>query len=376
MIQTMKTKQPLVSILTITYNQEKYIRQALESFIAQKTDFDFEVIVADDNSSDKTPKIIQEFTDLHPTIFKPILREKNIGAVPNMIDVLRRAKGKYIAVCEGDDYWTDPHKLQKQVDFLEENPGYSVCFHLVRVIFEDNLGDEYTFPGVKDTTWYTKEELLKTNYIPTNSVVYRKQKYDHLPTNVMPFDWYLHLYHAKFGEIKLINKTMSVYRKHKGGIWWEYDQNRDEIWRHHGISYLSLLEEELKLYAENDTYRKIILQSIDDMLGTLINIDEKYGSALFDEALTSYPDKQKPFIINQHKKLEETEKKLRSLTSELLEVGDQRGALMAHNNELTAQIKQLTTQLDKIQQELATIKNTKTWRTRAKLVHIKSKVKK
>jgi glycosyltransferase involved in cell wall biosynthesis len=98
---------PKVSIISTTYNHEKYIRAALDGFIAQKTNFSFEVIIADDHSKDKTPKIIQEYADKYPHLIKTIIRSKNMGVVANMVDVLQRARGKYIAICEGDDFWTD-----------------------------------------------------------------------------------------------------------------------------------------------------------------------------------------------------------------------------------------------------------------------------
>src|SRR4051794_36797472 len=111
------TRHPKVSVVTITYNLEAYIREALDSFLAQVTDFDFEVIVADDCSSDATPQIVEEYARAHPGVFKPILRRKNIGAQPNSVSSLMAATCDYVALCEGDDFWTDPAKLQKEADF-------------------------------------------------------------------------------------------------------------------------------------------------------------------------------------------------------------------------------------------------------------------
>ncbi|MCF6185625.1 MAG: glycosyltransferase, partial [Bacteroidales bacterium] len=115
-----------VSILMLTYNHEKFIAQAIESVLMQKVSFNYELIIGDDCSQDNTQKIIREYQKKHPDIIKPVLRTKNIGANNNFVDIFKKATGKYIALLEGDDYWTDPNKLQKQVDFLEANPEYGI----------------------------------------------------------------------------------------------------------------------------------------------------------------------------------------------------------------------------------------------------------
>ncbi len=125
---------PLVSICCITYNHESYIRDAIEGFLMQKTTFPFEIIIHDDASTDDTAKIIQEYANQYPELFVTILQKENQwskGIRPSPTYVWPRARGKYIALCEGDDYWTDPYKLQKQVDFMKENPDCSLCFHNV-----------------------------------------------------------------------------------------------------------------------------------------------------------------------------------------------------------------------------------------------------
>ena len=125
----MKAKKTIVSIVCITYNHEAFIAKALEGFISQKTDFPFEAIIAEDCSSDNTRKIIKDYTLKFPHIIKPIYREKNIGALPNYYDALSKVKGQYVAICDGDDYWTDEYKLKKQVEFLDDHPDYAMCCH-------------------------------------------------------------------------------------------------------------------------------------------------------------------------------------------------------------------------------------------------------
>ena len=133
MIKNKDNQQPLmVTIRCIAYNQERYIRDCLEGFVMQKTNFRFEAIVHDDASTDGTAAIIKEYAEKYPDIIKPILETENQyskhdGSLQRIM--AEGCKGKYVAFCEGDDYWTDPLKLQKQVDFLESHPDYSLCFH-------------------------------------------------------------------------------------------------------------------------------------------------------------------------------------------------------------------------------------------------------
>lgn len=118
MVDPTATDSPKVSIVSISYNQEEYIREALDGFAAQRTEFPVEVIIADDASTDATPRIIGEYAARYPQLFRPILRQTNIGVHANFKDVLSAARGEYLALCEGDDYWTDPLKLSKQVKYL------------------------------------------------------------------------------------------------------------------------------------------------------------------------------------------------------------------------------------------------------------------
>ena len=127
----MNGTKPIVSICCITYNHENYIRDAIEGFLMQKTTFPIEIIIHDDASTDKTAEIVKSYAEKHPDLILPILQAENqySKGIPISTYAYPKARGKYIAFCEGDDYWTDPYKLQKQVDFLESNPDCSWCFH-------------------------------------------------------------------------------------------------------------------------------------------------------------------------------------------------------------------------------------------------------
>ena len=143
-----KTDSPKVSIVTTTHNQEAYVRRAFDSFVAQQVDFPVEIIVADDASTDSTPAIIREYAERYPHLFRPIFRPENLGLNRNLVGALAIARGEYIALCEGDDYWVDPLKLSKQVVFLDGNPQTAVCFHPVRVVWEDGHAKDSTFPDL------------------------------------------------------------------------------------------------------------------------------------------------------------------------------------------------------------------------------------
>jgi glycosyltransferase involved in cell wall biosynthesis len=341
---------PKVSIISTTYNHEKYIGKALDSIIMQKTNFDYELIIADDCSTDKTPDILREYAKKYPKIIRPILRKKNLGVVANFMSVLRSARAPYIAVCEGDDYWTDPHKLQQQVDFLEKNPDYALCFHPVRVVHEGNATDEYIYPKQDMKSRFGLEELLKQNFIQTNSVMYKRQAYDNMPEDIMPLDWYLHLYHAQFGKIGFINEVMSVYRRHPGGLWWDSTENIDAIWKKYGIAHLALYIELQKLCGDKKEYRDIIDAHISKMLDNIIKVDRKTKSQLVKKAITAFPDQVENFLMSQNNGLEkkaaqllEKEKKIESL-----------GQAEQHKDQLVRQK----------EQEIKMIKSSRFWKLR------------
>src|SRR5690606_16372266 len=138
---TNQSELPLVSICCITFNHVNFIRDAIDGFLMQKTDFPFQILIHDDASTDGTEEIIREYESNHPDIIKPIYETENQyvkGRKGSRTFNFPRAKGKYIAMCEGDDYWIDSLKLQKQVDFLEANPTFSGTFHETRVTIENN----------------------------------------------------------------------------------------------------------------------------------------------------------------------------------------------------------------------------------------------
>jgi glycosyltransferase involved in cell wall biosynthesis len=299
------SKKPLVSIVTITYNHEKYIRETLESFLAQQVNFQFEIIIADDCSTDTTPKIISEYAKKYPEIFKPILRKKNIGAVPNSVSSLQVANGTYVALCEGDDYWTDPKKLQKQVDFLESNKDFALCFHPVRVFFENEEQKEYISPDVSKQASFTTDELIRRNFIQTCSVMYRRRDYNNLPNNVMPFDWYLHLYHAQQGKIGFIEDIMGAYRRHAGGAWWGSQNSLEAVLKKYSLQWIALNAEALKLYGSDKGRRELIEGALITLYNLLADVDKREKKALLKGAFEAYPDYALLYADNLRQQVEQ-----------------------------------------------------------------------
>ena len=208
-----------VTIISVSYNHEKFIRQTLESFVSQRTNFPFEVFIADDASTDKTTDIIKEFSINYPNIIKPTLREKNLGIYNNSIQILKQIKSQYVALCDGDDYWTDPLKLQKQVDFLDSHPDYSICFCYTKAFFEDKSHPDYIIPDPKI------KNLSSIDYMQTCSVMYRwrfndKEKIeDFFTKDIYPPDYFLNFFHSQKGKIGFIPEIMAAYRICSSGIY-------------------------------------------------------------------------------------------------------------------------------------------------------------
>lgn len=227
-----------VSILCPTYNQEKYIRQSLEGFVMQKTNFPFEVIVHDDASTDKTPKIIKEYAEKYPNIIKPIYQKENqySKGVQIIVECLfPKARGKYLAFCEGDDFWIDENKLQLQYDIMEKNSNCHFCFHTVRAIFENGKKMNRTYPNFNlQQKLMSAEEVLKIiclkDYsIQTSSYFLRRNDYKNYITDFMKIrqifrrcgigDQPILLYFSSLDKIYYINKVMSKYRVNSLGNW-------------------------------------------------------------------------------------------------------------------------------------------------------------
>jgi len=233
-----------LTVLTMTYNHEKYIAECMESVLAQKTSFPVQHIVLDHHSTDSTPEIITTYAQKYSSI-RPVLLSFRRHP-ENITGLFLRCRTKYAALCDGDDYFIDPSKLQKQVDFLENHPRCSLCFHPVAVVFE-NGQQPGVFPPLKMLPRGIREEyhladLFKGNMIQTNTVVYRWRFQKGLPDwfrpDLCPGDWYWHLLHAEQGRIGFLPDIMSVYRRHANALYKDSFVNQVEHRKIHGMAEL------------------------------------------------------------------------------------------------------------------------------------------
>lgn len=233
-------EKPLLSIALITYNQEEFIAECIEGMVNQKTNFPFEIVIGEDCSTDGTRAICMQYKEKYPDLVRLNFPEQNLGMMGNWINTINACDAKYIAICEGDDYWIDPDKLQKQVDFLEKNSAYALCSTASKRL-DYKYGHFYDAAVEKDTL--TTKELLSEDWgIMTATIVFRKEAFQ-MPSwfkKVKNGDYSLQLLVSLKGKIKCLPDYTSVYRQHVGGIsssltafnqatWiiyllWEFDQ--------------------------------------------------------------------------------------------------------------------------------------------------------
>ena len=279
-----------MSVVTTTHNQEAYVHDAFDSFVAQQIDFPMEIIVADDASTDSTRAIIQEYVDRYPHLFRPILRPKNLGLNRNLVDALSRARGTYIALCEGDDYWIDPLKLSKQVAFLDRHPKTAVCFHPVRTIWEDGRVEDQDFPPVSWRDDLSLDALIRRNFIQTNSAVYRRlPHYRDIPADVMPLDHYLMVRHAFSGNIAMLPETMAVYRRHSQGMWNNQVVNPLKFWLLRGGGHAAMYDAMIDLAAGDPAREELIGGMADWVFSEIANVPGPEGRAALLDSIAQHP---------------------------------------------------------------------------------------
>jgi glycosyltransferase involved in cell wall biosynthesis len=231
-----------VSVLVVTYNHARFVQQALDSAIAQRLPQPFEVLVSEDCSTDGTREIVQEYAKRHPHLVRLLLSERNLHSNEVVARGVRAARGRYVAVLDGDDYWTSDDKLGAQVAFLDVRPDVTICFHNVQVVDEHSqtTGRLWNAPGQPEVSGL--HELLRGNFIATSSVVYRRAAVSEIPAWYGGFfpvtDWPLHVLYAREGRIGYLDRTLGAYRLHDGGLF-------------------STLGEREKLEANADFYRRL-----------------------------------------------------------------------------------------------------------------------
>ncbi len=210
-----------LSVAMITYNQERFIGQALEGVLSQKVNFDYEIVIGEDCSTDGTRAIVADFARRYPDRMVPIFRELNVGAMQNFAETLATCRGEYVAFLEGDDYWTRDDKLQMQVDFLDSHPDHAVCSTRALFVKEGAQGHSEVQPQIPASS-YSITDLFATNPVVSCTVMYRWGSVGPLPDwihSLKMADWPLHILVARSGGLRLLDEVTSTYRIHPGGMW-------------------------------------------------------------------------------------------------------------------------------------------------------------
>lgn len=300
-------EQPVeLTVLTMTYNHEEYIEDCLKSVLAQQTEFPVRHIVLDHCSSDATPSILNEYAKKYPSI-QPVLLSRR-QPEENVRGLFLRCRTKYAALCDGDDFFSDLRKLQKQVDFLETHEKCALCFHPVYVLFEDGH-QPFIFPSSsmlprRNNAEFYLADLTKGNFIQTNSVMYRWRFPQGLPSwfryDICPADWYWHMLHAEKGRIGFLPEVMGVYRRHGNAMYAKSFVDPLAHWRIHGMGELHAL----KAYNDhfNNRYFRNFSSLADHIFVAYLKIASEEGDSSFlDQASEAYPQFALEFFRNINK---------------------------------------------------------------------------
>lgn len=277
----------MVSICCLVYNHEKYLRECLEGFVTQKTNFKFEVLIHDDASTDSSVAIIKEYEEKYPDIIKPIYQKENQhskGVRISMQNQYPRAKGKYIALCEGDDCWCDNQKLQRQVEYLECHDDFSMCFHAAKVINCKTNEEEIQCPYQKNSIAPTSDIILGGGlFVPTASIVFRRKYIMEIPEYFYKADigdYPLQLHLASKGKIYFFNNVMSVYRFEREGSWTVNNRKQSNEKK---IQHLKIESEWLEDFNKETSYQysKEIAKRILFYQYSIYKLGEKNSKMIF-----------------------------------------------------------------------------------------------
>lgn len=221
---------PVVSVFNWVYNQADFIRKSIDTILDQKTTFKVEIIIHDDASNDGTTEIIKEYEELYPTLFNNIIQKENQWSQGKSVmdPLIKKPRGRFIALSHGDDYWTDTNKLQRQVEFLQRNEDFVLCFHKVNILRNDGSFEVDSITHVPPDYQTINDLASYGNYIHSVSVVFRNVISDFPPEieEVSNADYFLYMILTQYGKLHCINKEMAVYR-YGVGVW----SARDKRWK-------------------------------------------------------------------------------------------------------------------------------------------------
>lgn len=245
----MNKKTPLVSVCCLTYNQENTIAQTIEGVLSQKTDFDIELIIHDDASTDKTTEIVRKYAGEYPDRIRPIFQKENQYHKCNLAKeyVNPLVRGKYVAICEGDDYWTSPDKLQKQIDYMEANPDCTMTFHAIEQLDSDGRVIDY-YP-MSESGYVSTELIIKRGglFCPSVSLVIRSdicRKWPEFRVKARIYDYPIQILSALEGKVYYFHEKMGVYRYASAGSWTKERHEKTDFFHiQNEIEWLKMLDE-------------------------------------------------------------------------------------------------------------------------------------
>ena len=211
----------------LAYNIGRYIETARKGVVQQKTNYQIQLVIAEDCSTDNTLEICTRYKELYPDVITLVAHEKNRGLQRNFMSAHEHCTGEYIAICDGDDYWIDRKKLQRMTDFMDKHPDFAICFHRVINYYEEDGSKSLSNGGQKQIT--DIKDLARGNYITNSSSLFRRNYYPQVPEwfgQINLCDYAMHMLNAQHGKIYYFKRPMAVYRKHSKGIWSERDTDK------------------------------------------------------------------------------------------------------------------------------------------------------
>lgn len=291
--------KPVVSVCTITYNHEKYISKAINSFLMQETNFPFEVVIGEDCSLDKTRKIIEEYVEKYPNIIRLIISKANVGMQKNVKRSMEACKGEYIAFCEGDDYWTDEKKLQLQLYEMKKYPEIYISFHPTYELMNGKNRDVLSQHSKENKIFTTSEVILGDGgFMPTNSIIVKKEIVDNLPTwfhtDAPVGDYFIQIFGTNKAGALYINRIMGIYRIQHEGSWSHHIKKNED----NKIFFIEKMKKVMK-YLDRDLdykYSNQIKQYIKKITWNIIlnrNISIQSKKIFFNKNRAIFSNKQK-----------------------------------------------------------------------------------